>query len=198
MDFIPQRDVTHLQIRTINEKAGDTMATETEEKEQTTPEPTPEPIVAENTVEPEQPPQKTPPPPKKRELLLTVLTILFVLVGIAELGLWTITGFGVFRTSQARRAYEAQQAGLQTGNSQPLGFNYSGPGLIIENGEIVWQRVDDLTPNTAISGQDSVQGTGVVGNNPAVDPTLYVPYPPPPWGYPVVSDRAESEPSTPT
>ena len=70
------------------------MATEAEEKEQTTAEP-----VVEKPAEPEQKPKKPPKPPKQREILLPILTILFVLVGIAELGLLFVTGFGVFRGS---------------------------------------------------------------------------------------------------
>ena len=56
------------------------MATEAEEKEQTTAEP-----VVEKPAEPEQKPKKPPKPPKQREILLPILTILFVLVGIAAL-----------------------------------------------------------------------------------------------------------------
>ena len=40
-----------------------------------------------------------------------------------------------------RRAYEAQQAELQNEPERSLGASYCGPGLMIENGEVVWRRV---------------------------------------------------------
>ena len=160
------------------------MATEAEEKEQTTAEP-----VVEKPVEPEQKPKKPPKPPKQREILLPILTILFVLVGIAELGLLFVTGFGVFRGSQARRAYEAQQAELQNEPERSLGASYCGPGLMIENGEVVWRRVDDLTQN----GQGSGQGTETGGGAQATEYVLKTPYPPPPWNKPDMSSTGEPE-----
>ena len=149
------------------------MATATEEKK--LPEQTDEKPVKEKDKKPQK-------PPKERNLLLTIVTILFVLVGIAELALWGYAGFGVFRGSQAQRAYEARQAALQSGTDRPTGASYGGPWLIIENGEVIWRRTDDLTQSGLGSRPGSVQDGLTGGSSTDTIPRgLWIPYPPPPW-----------------
>ena len=60
---------------------------------------------------------------------------------------------------------------------------------MIENGEVVWRRVDDLTQN----GQGSGQGTGTGGGTQATEYVLKTPYPPPPWNKPDTSSTGEPE-----
>lgn len=169
------------------------MATETEEKKQAEPEQTEEKPSEETQAEQKSKPEKQKKPPKERNLLLTIATILFILVGIAELGLWGYTGFGVFRGSQARRAYEAQQAALQAGAERPTGASYSGPGLTIENGEVVWRRTDDLTQNGFGSSSGSVQGSLAGSDSTETIPrALWIPYPPPPWARESTTQQSEA------
>ncbi|MCI9157213.1 MAG: hypothetical protein HFF44_09815 [Lawsonibacter sp.] len=137
--------------------------------------------VQQQSLQPEEKqPEKEPPKkaklPKEGGLLLTVLTILFVLVGIGELALWSFTGFRFFQGSQARRAYQAQQA-AQTGTA-PSASSYSGPWLIVENGTVVWRWEEDLTGS---NGSSSVTVGGIGSTQNTVTPVLKTPYPPPPW-----------------
>ena len=99
---------------------------------------------------------KPPKLPKDRSPLLIFLTILLVLVGLGEAGLWGCFGLGTYRNSLALRQYEAQQKAYQEERASKgvLGGSAYGPNLKVENGVVTWQREDKLSGAIRLPSQE--------------------------------------------
>lgn len=85
--------------------------------------------------------------PQKRDPILILLTVLLVIVGVAELGLLAFAGI---RTYQARSSQAAVSDGEEPGDGtdgeRRVGrATYSGPWIRVEEGVVVWRWEDDGT-----------------------------------------------------
>ena len=133
--------------------------------------------------------------PKESNPLLTVLTLLWVLVGLGEIALMLFIGISAYRGSLARQAYESQLAENPTQQTAPGSSkaSYAGPWLMIENGEVIWR-----SENSPLGGVSQMQ-TGPALEGGTTDNPTQTSYPRPPSSPPSAWTRT-SQPrnDTPT
>lgn len=99
---------------------------------------------------------ETPKPPKEGNPLLAFLTVLLILTGISEVGLWGLFGFNTYQSSRAQRQLEERQKALaeELAAVGALGSSTYGPSIRVENGTITWRREDEPSGSGSLSGEN--------------------------------------------